>query len=124
MQGNAIEGVHFPQGLEELPHLQYFIASEGFYSRLLQRPKRFERDRFRMMMLFQKVYAGPSRLPPPRGVDPDEEDPRTLTVPPRPPVHVPTGPAATPEQMMDRLGDVTVAPADRLGDVAYPPDAG
>ncbi|KAH8070688.1 hypothetical protein JL720_11692 [Aureococcus anophagefferens] len=67
LQGNALEGVTIPQGLEDLPNLQYYMGAEGFASHYLQRPKRFDRYRFAFGMEFQKIYAGPTRLPPATG---------------------------------------------------------
>jgi len=74
LQGNALEGVTIPQGLEDLPHLQYYMGAEGFASHYLQRPKRFDRYRFAFGMEFQKIYAGPTRLPPVAPKDGGEHD--------------------------------------------------
>lgn len=64
LQGNALGGVTIPQGLEDLPHLLYYMGAEGFESHSLQRPKRFDKYRFKLAMEFQKIYAGPSRMKP------------------------------------------------------------
>lgn len=88
-QGNALEMIHYPQGLEDLEHLQYWFGADGFYSQHLQRPKRFEKRQFQKMMRFQKLYAGEPILKAQAPVDPNSEDPRTMgQLPPHPPLHM------------------------------------
>ena len=76
LQGNALEGVTIPQGLEELPHLQYYMGAEGFESYYLQRPKRFDKYKFDLCMHIQKIYAGPTRLAPSASAEARENEER------------------------------------------------
>ena len=88
-QGNAIEMIHYPQGLEDMEHLQYWFGADGFYSQSLQRPKRYEKSKFKAMLRFQKLYAGEPILKAQAPVDPNSEDPRTMgQLPPHPPLHM------------------------------------
>ena len=81
--------IHYPQGLEDLEHLQYWFGADGFYSQSLQRPKRYEKSKFKAMMRFQKLYAGEPVLKAQAPVDPNSEDPRTMgQLPPHPPLHM------------------------------------
>ena len=75
--------------MEDLEHLQYWFGADGFYSQSLQRPKRYEKSKFKAMLRFQKLYAGEPILKAQAPVDPNSEDPRTMgQLPPHPPLHM------------------------------------